>query len=206
MAVGHTGSSFLVLSGEGSILPLDAPVQVGDFLYVWNPQVCHQGCSFALPIKDLPVAQVKELVSLALSAGLRKQILSSQGPVLADDQICHAPASIAGLCQNVLVLEPFQLLQCLQADDPNPLRPYGALVTKGATVISALPLKGHWVTFAWDMYFARLEAWDSCPVGILDLEVSEVHRLWARVFGFTASCFCFRQAPGSRFVWPLCTR
>ena len=187
--------SYLVCDCHGQVLPLDAPVCPGQDLRLWRP------CS---PLADSPTLlnpsafQVKEpalLVATVLPSADRAASLSLQGVALADDQVAKSLAFIAGSCSQVVVLEPLLLLQCHQHDDPEPLRAFAAAIYRGASVISALPLSGHWVTFAWDIPHGRFEAWDSCPIGIMDLEVSSVHRLWSKVLGLTSSCFFFRQGP-----------
>ena len=52
---------------------------------------------------------------------------------------------IAGACVNVRVVDPLLMLKSVQEEDPEPLRALGAAFTKGITVISAVPLRGHWV-------------------------------------------------------------
>ena len=187
--------SYLVCDCHGQVLPLDAPVCPGQDLRLWRP------CS---PLADSPTLlnpsafQVKEpalLVATVLPSADRAASLSLQGVALADDQVAQSLAFIAGSCSQVVVLEPLLLLQCHQHDDPEPLRAFAAAIYRGASVISALPLSEHWVTFAWDIPHGRFEAWDSCPIGIMDLEVSSVHRLWSKVLGLTSSCFFFRQGP-----------
>ena len=119
--------------------------------------------------------RVEALLLRTFPASLRKEGLLRQKSYLASDQIASALSRIAGACSNVRVLEPLLMMQHTQDEDPATLRTVGVTFTKGVTVITAMPLQGHWLTFAWDIRFLRFEARDSCPVGRLDLEVSTAH-------------------------------
>ena len=162
------------------------------------------GTSAALNPPQVGISEVDGLQLCTLQPGWRKEGLQAQGIYLADDQLAGALMRIAGACVNVRVVDPLLMLKSVQEEDPEPLRALGAAFTKGITVISAVPLHGHWVAFAWDIRSLKFEAWDSCRVGLLDIDVASVHRIWGKVLGFHASSFTFRQAPSRPQVPGMC--
>ena len=181
-----------------TIVPATCTLHPGQQVWVWRPDFTPALGGAALNPPAFWLGAVEELKALSLSAGLRRLALQTQGTYLADDQLAGALARIAGACHNVQFVDPLLMMKCVQDEDPEPLRPLGAAFTREVTVITAVPLRGHWVTFAWDIRFLRFEAWDSCPVGILDVEVSLVHRIWGKVLGFR------RRAPAQPPVPGLC--
>ena len=188
-------TSYLTCDEDGVVLPLGMPTCRGQRVRLWRPGLPLEAAPAQLNPRTLLFRGLAQILATVIPSSARAASLSRQGAVLADDQVAHSLGVIAGSCQNVLLLEPLLLLQCLGQEDPEPLRPFAAALYKGSSVISAVPLEGHWVTFAWDIPHGRFEAWDSCPVGLLDIEVSSVHRLWGKVMGLTGSGFFFRQGP-----------
>ena len=200
--------NFLATSDGRTILPLDTSTQPGQTIFSGR-RICkmHQPGAKSILRFRFFLERVEALLLRTFPASLRKEGLLHQKSYLASDQIASALSRIAGACSNVRVLKPLLMMQRMQDEDPATLRTFGVTFTKGVTVITAMPLQGHWLTFAWDIRFLRFEARDSCPVGRLDLEVSTAHRIWGKVLRYWGSSFTFCQgpvrppAPGL----PLCT-
>ena len=201
---GEVLPSYLVLDEAGRVVPLHEPVREGQCLTLWTPCLASSGAPDQLNPRSFAIEDALHLSARVLTASARRAALRIQGPFIPDDQMSSSLARIAATCHSVRFLEPLVLLHCLQAGDSEPLREYGASIMRRSTVISALPISGHWVTFAWSIPFVRLEAWDSCPIGRLDVEVSAVHRLWGKLLGLSVSAFQFCQGPARPQVPGLC--
>ena len=196
--------SFLATFDGRMLLPSTFPLQAGQKIWLWAPGIGDPSAGLALNPEGILIGDHLEASQLNLSASDRLAILVRQRHYLADDQVASSLARIAGACANVQVVDPLLMMKCVQDDDPEPLRALGAAFTRQLFVISAVPVQGHWVAFAWDLRYLRFRAWDSCPVGLFDVGVSSVHRIWGKVLGFTSSSFCFSQGPARPLAPGLC--
>ena len=194
--------SFLATLDGRTVAPVSSILGKGQKVWIWVPGFGPEPTSLN-PARVL-LCHVEEVWAPVLPAAARKEVLPGQGIYLADDQVASSLKHIAGTCSDVCVVDPLLLIKCVQDDDPDPLRHLGAALSRQVRVISAVPFQGHWVAFAWDLHCLKFHAWDSCPVGHLDVEVSAVHRVWAKVLGFTCNSFAFRQAPARPHVPGLC--
>ena len=196
--------SFLATFDGRMLLPSTFPLQAGQKIWLWAPGIGDPSAGLALNPEGILIGDHLEASQLNLSASDRLAILVRQRHYLADDQVASSLARIAGACANVQVVDPLLMMKCFQDDDPEPLRALGAAFTRQVVVVSAVPVQGHWVAFAWDLRYLRFRAWDSCPVGLFDVGVSSVHRIWGKVLGFTSSSFCFSQGPARPLAPGLC--
>ena len=196
--------SFLATSDGRTFLQVTSALQAGQRLWLWVPSLGPSGRMGRINPEGMLLEGGRAQEPLVLPSAARAEILSLQRSFLADDQVAFSLGQVAGALPNTVVVDPILLMQCVQDEDPEPLRPLDPAFNRQTTVISAVPLKGHWVSFAWDLRHLRFRAWDSCLVGHLDVEIASVHRIWGKVLGLGASSFSFCQAPPRPPVPGLC--
>ena len=187
-----------------TLLPADFALAQGQVVWLWIPKFGSSTSSGLLNPEGFHIENAHALCQPCISTTARKAVLQCQGQYLADDQIASSLRRIAGACANVRIVDPILLLKCVQDEDPEPLRPFGVALSRQVVIISAAPVSGHWVAFAWDLHCLKFRAWDSCPVGYLDVEIAAVHRLWGKVLGYRCSSFSFAQGPVRPPVPGLC--
>ena len=150
------------------------------------------------------LAQCWPRTDTCLPTSVRRESLRLQGTCLADDQVSHGLSFIAGCVQDVQVLEPHLALKCLSDLCPDPLRAYMPAMTRGCKVITCVPLKGHWVSFAWFILGGAIGAWVSMQGSLLAEEISVLHWLWGKASGLSCRAFRFSEGPLRPPVPGLC--
>ena len=196
--------SFVATLDGITVLPVSSPLQKGQKVWVWVRGFERRLSGGALNPEGIRLDDVQAICQRTISTHSRLEVLQRQQHYLADDQLASSLGRIAGACDNVRLVDPVLMMKCVQDEDPDPLRPLGAAFTRQTVVITAVPVAGHWVTFAWRLHNLKFRAWDSCPVGQLDVAVSSVHRIWGKVLGFRSSSFSFSQALARPLAPGLC--
>ena len=193
---------FLAVDSIGHVLPLTAPLVAGKQYWLWVPNGAATPSTIAPPCATL--AKCWPCVEICLPASVRKACLPCQGTCLADDQIAHALAFIAGCGLDLQVLAPHLLLKCIVDRNPEPLRAFVPAMIRGCTVMTCVPLAGHWVSFAWSILGGKVQAWVSMPGVFLAEDISVLHWLWGKAVGLSSQAFGFCEGPVRPPVPGLC--
>ena len=193
---------FFVVDAAGSLLPPSDLLAEGSSYWIWVPNGASSPAGLLPPLHTL--AKAWPLQPTCLPSVQRRYLLQHQGTCLADDQVSSALNFIAGCSSDVRVLEPFLLLHCWAQGCADPLRDFVPSMLRGCKVITCVPLKGHWVSFAWSILGGKIQAWVSVPGSFCAEEVSEVQWLWGRATGLTCRAFDFHAGPCRPPVPGLC--
>ena len=185
--------SFLVADAAGCVLPLTSKLEEGVSYRLWVPNGASKPEALLAPLNIL--AQCWPRFPVCLPSVKRRALLREQGICLADDQVSFALTFIAGCGDSLRVLEPLLLLKCLHEGCADPLRELVPAMTRGCTVITCLPLQGHWVSFAWSFLGGKIQAWVSMPGPFLAEQISELQWLWGQASGLSRRAFDFREGP-----------
>ena len=177
--------SFIATLDGITVMPVISPLRKHQKVWVWVPGLDQHLSGGVLNPEGIRLDDVQAVCQHTVSTQVRIEVLQRQQHYLADDQLASSLGRIAGTCNNVRVVDPLLMMKCVQDEDADPLRPLGAAFTRQTIVITAVPVAGHWVTFARRLHNLKFQAWDSCPVGRFDVEVSSVHRMW----GWVQQCF-----------------
>ena len=141
---------FIVVDRANLMLLPSAQLDAGVSYWIWIPNGASRPADLLPPLCALTASWLPS--STCLPALRRLERLQHQGTCLADDQISFALAFIAGCGSNIRVLEPLLLLKCQADKQVDPLRDFVPSMMRGCTTVTCLPLKGHWVSFAWSIF------------------------------------------------------
>ena len=166
-----------------------------------------EGISLPLAFVMPPVSEVHLLLRPAVTCRERARLLCRQQARLADDQIAYALRELrAKLDTPLAVLEPAHLLAAVQQRKDTVLRELLAPIRLAANfvVVSALPLGGHWVTFAWVCDADRVAAWNSYAIRQWDDMISTANWLLSHALQRSLDQYRFLDGPVRPLHGPHC--
>ena len=140
-------------------------------------------------LEDVPLLT---LMSKGMPASIRARLMDFQDGWAADDQIAFALARLADTA-GVYVVDPLQATQAIAARSPTCLPALPRADCKPWQVVTAVCLKGHWVTFHWSYAVGRLTAWSSDP-STTTPDIDLLHSLFAQAVRASLRQFRFAQA------------
>ena len=166
-----------------------------------------EGISLPLAFVMPPVSEVHLLLRPAVTCRERARLLCRQQARLADDQIAYALRELrAKLDTPLAVLEPAHLLAAVQQRKDTVLRELLAPIRLAANfvVVSALPLGGHWVTFAWVCDADHVAAWNSYAIRQWDDMISTANWLLSHALQRSLDQYRFLDGPVRPLHGPHC--
>ena len=153
-------------------------------------------CGILSPVPS--VVQAPELLAPCLPKVARLALMACQGGMLADDQTLHAMRCLAeGVPGQHGVLQPLLVLACVEHRDLLALRKLVVEldVWPDGGVVTAAPLRGHWIVFHWVPARGLIGAWCSFAPKEFDLDVAQVHWTFAKAAGKSPADFRFVPSP-----------
>eukprot|EP00434_Breviolum_minutum_P014454 symbB.v1.2.012745.t1/scaffold886.1/size155167/1 len=147
-------------------LPLDLAVPVGDGVVegakrakvqprVITDPLCRLPASALLTLVAPQVASQSTLDSLrsqTIPSGDRQQVLSTQGDLWADDELCFHLQKIVQAApsnQQVISWDPLAITSLWTSQHAQVIQQWGQALPPLATIITAVWIKAHWVPFLW---------------------------------------------------------
>ena len=161
--------------------------------------------TFMMPLPD----QVSALQRPAITCLARARLLHMQKDRLADDQVDYMLQEIAQAAPcTLVVIEVAHLLSAVQhqahAVLEQRLREVRLLADFG--IIGAIPVAGHWITFAWMCGPESVAAWSSYAPHVADNLVDSANCIMGRAVHRTLSQFRFLDGPIRPLNGPHCGR
>ena len=149
---------------------------------------------------DTPAA-LDRLITPSMPATLRNELLALQQGWCSDDQLAGALQVLSTLRDQVYVIDPVSAAMALQFRDQRWLQP-PLVQAADWSLITAVPVAGHWVTVHWRCVAGLVVAWSSDPREWALAELDYLHHLVSRALGKGLGAFRFQfgvqrpQVPG----------
>ena len=187
-------------------MPHDQVLQPGEILRFSHVAEV-EGISLPLTFVTPPVSDVHLLLRPAITCRDRARLLRRQQARMADDQIAYALRELRAVTSTPLaVIEPAHLLAAVQQRKDVVLKELLATVRLAASfvVVSALPLGGHWVTFAWVCDAGQVAAWNSYAIHQWDELISIANWLLSHALQRSLDQYRFLDGPIRPLNGPSC--
>ena len=196
-----------VLDGEGRVLPAFSPVTQDLLIQAVAFGPMPDGASRGHP----PIKQVHQDSTL-LARAVRLELLSKQGPWLADDQIDAALRCIGSLAgqpgQQFRVMPSAPLAHALADATSQSVQRFRHELSQHVLILAGLYAEGHWIALAWKATGGQVLAWASLPMtihtGPLVAAVAAANHFIARVLDMPVTAFSFRGGPMRNLLPGMC--